>query len=163
MSISDPISGPRVRAGLSAVDALEVGFDEEFVVGGDPRPVLPDGEYQAVCVGAEILRFRMFGSSRKVMLHFKLYGDQYAETPLFLPLVAPQEGQKIGRGSKLFAAYLVANGQPPARRDRITLRVFKNRLFRILVRTVKPRFQDGTVKPESFFYSVVAELLERLA
>ncbi len=138
-------------------------FEAEFSVDGEPRVLLPAGEYQAVCVRAEVVEMFKFGRSRKVFLHFELYGGAYAGQRLFMPMAIPQKGHKIGRGSKLYANYLIANGQPPGRRDRLSLKVFKNRLFRVMVKSVVPLFEDGTPKPPWFHYSRVGELLERLA
>src|SRR5574337_259617 len=139
------------------------GFNEEFGIDGDARPVLPEGEYEAVCTGAEIVELYKFGRSRKLFLHFQVYGGKHAGVRLFLPMTAPAKGDKIGRGSKLYANYLIANGHPPGRRDRVSLKVFKARLFRVKVKTVCPTFENGRLKPERFHYSIISELLERMA
>jgi len=137
--------------------------DLEFEVGDDPRPLVSDGQYEAACVGAEVVEFFKFGRSRKALLHFEIYSGPEQGKRLFLPMVAPRPGEKVRRGSKLYANYLVANGGvPPGRRDRISLKIFKRRLFRVMIKTVRPRFEDGSEKPELFHYSVVSELLERL-
>lgn len=138
-------------------------FNEEFGVDGDARPVLPDGEYEAVCTSAEVVEFYKFGRARKLFLHFQIYSGEHAGTRLFLPMTAPATGEKVGRGSKLYANYLIANGHPPGRRDRISLKVFKGRLFRVMIKTVSPTFENGRLKPERFHYSIISELLERLA
>lgn len=138
-------------------------FEEEFSVDGEPRVLLPEGQYEAVCVKAEVVELFKFGRSRKVFLHFDLYGGVHAGQRLFMPMATPPKGHKVGRGSKLYANYLIANDQPPGRRDRLSLKVFKNRLFRVMVKTVTPTFEDGRPKPALFHYSVVTELLERLA
>ncbi len=139
-------------------------FGEEFSVGGDARPLIPEGVYEAVCTSAESVELFKFGRSRKLFLHFEVYEGEHKGTPLYLPMTAPKQGGKVGVGSKLYASYLIANGgRPPGRRDRLAIKVFKHRLFRVRVRTVRPRFEDGTPKPDRFHYSVIAELLERLA
>lgn len=137
-------------------------FGAEFAVDGEPRVLLPEGEYQAICIRAEVAEMFKFGRARKIFLHFELYGGAHAGQRLFMPMAVPPSGHKIGRGSKLYANYLIANGQPPGRRDRVSLKVFQNRLFRVMVKSVVPLFADGTPKPPLFHYSVVAELLEPL-
>ncbi len=140
------------------------GFDEEFSVGGDARPLIPEGQYVAACTDAEIVELFKFGRSRKLFLHFEVNEGMHKGTSLFLPMTAPEKTGKVGVGSKLYASYLIANGgRPPGRRDRLAIKVFKHRLFRVRVRTVRPRFENGTPKPARFHYSVIAELLERLA
>lgn len=138
-------------------------FGAEFAVGGEPRVLLPEGQYEGVCVGAELVEMFKFGKARKAFLCFELYNGAHAGKRLFMPMAAPPNGHKIGRGSKLYANYLIANGQPPGRRDRVSLKVFQNRLFRVMVKTVKPTFENGTPKPAFFHYSIISELIERLA
>ncbi len=143
---------------------LENGFEEEFGVSSDARAFIPEGMYEAVCTGAEVVELYKFGRSPKLFLHFQIYEGVYKGTPLYLPMTAPTKGGKVGIGAKLYANYVIANGgKPPGRRDRLSLKVFKHRLFRVRVRTVVPRFEDGTPKPERFHYSIVSELHERLA
>ena len=139
------------------------GFEEEFGIGGDARPLIPEGVYEAVCTGAEFVELYKFGKSRKLFLHFEVYSGEHRGATLFLPMVAPSPRGKVPVASKLYANYLVANGGcPPGRRDRLSLKVFKRRLFRVGVTNVKPKFQDGTPKPAQFHYSIVAELKEPL-
>lgn len=148
---------------MTNMSADHDAFEEEFGVDGDVRSVLPEGEYEVVCTGAEIIELYKFGRARKLFLHFQVYGGEHNGTRLFLPMTAPAKGEKMGRGSKLYANYMIANGSPPARRDRVSLKVFKGRVFQVRVKTVCPAFESGKLKPESFHYSIVAELLERLA
>lgn len=149
--------------GAMAQDLVD-GFEEEFEIGAEARPLIPEGVYEAACTGAEILELFKFGRSRKLFLHFTVYEGTYAKTPLFLAMPAPKQGGKVGIGSKLYGSYLIANGgRAPGRRDRLSLRIFKNKLFRVRVRTVIPRFEDGMPKPLQFHYSIVSELIERLA
>jgi hypothetical protein len=139
-------------------------FDEEFGVNQDPIALIAEGCYEAACVGAEIIELFKFGRSRKLFLHFEIYSGEYRGVRLFMPMTAPHIGGKVGRGSKLYSSYMIANGgRPPGRRDRLPLRVFRQRLFRVRVKTVRPAFSDGQPKPDRFHYSIVAELLEQLA
>lgn len=139
------------------------GFSEEFDV-DDARPLIPEGIYEAACYHATFIELFKFGNARKLFLSFKVYGGEHAGTRLFLAMAAPPQGGKIGVGSKLYQHYLIANGgRPPGRRDRPSMRVFKDKLFRLRVRTVIPRFEDGKPKPTQFRYSVVSELIERIA
>jgi len=139
-------------------------------MGDDPRPLIPErDDYQAACVDAEIVTFEKFGKSRKVLLHLEIAEGEYKGTVLFCAMQLPARDEKgrqkpVTRGMKLYQHYCIANGnQAPKRRDRVSLNVFKHRLFRVSVRTAKPRFNTGHAKPDRFAYSVVDELLERLA
>ena len=140
------------------------GFEEEFGISGEARTLVPEGLYEAACTDAEIVELFKFGRSRKLFLHFEINSGEHRGKAVFLPMGAPKQGGKVGVGSKLYATHLIANGgKPPGRRDRLTLKVFKQKLFRVQIRTVQPTFQDGSPKPSQFHYSIVAELLERLA
>lgn len=154
-------SDPRPAAGTEESDGA---FAEEFQVSRDPRPLIPDGVYEAVCNRAEVVEFFKFGRARKIILHFEIYGGDHTGSVLFLAMACPRVGGKVGIGSKLYANYLIANGGiAPGRRDRMTLSIFKRRMFRVMVKTVKPRFEDGAEKPGRFHYSIISELIERLA
>lgn len=156
-----PTLAPRML-GAPAEDPGQDGFSEEFDV-DDARPLIPDGLYQAACYHAQFVELFKFGKARKLFLWFKVYEGAHAGTRLFLAMAAPPKGGKMGVGSKMYQQYLIANGgKPPGRRDRPTMRVFKEKLFRVQVKTVVPRFEDGTPKPTQCHYSIVSELLERL-
>jgi hypothetical protein len=64
-------------------------------------------------------------------------------------------------GSAYYAAWTIANGRPPRRRDRMPLTTFEH-VFRLRVETVD-RDSRQHAKPSLLRYSKVAELLDRLA
>ena len=65
-----------------------------------------------------------------------------------------------GPRSKFFRAWELAHGAPVRRRDRMSLKVFRHRLFRITVAdTTKDRFQ----RPIGRAYSTAAVIVERIA
>ncbi len=64
--------------------------------------------------------------------------------------------KKVPRGSKYFEQWVIANNNiQPSRKDRMSSAIFKNGIFEAVVRTVKPKFPDGTEKPKCFHYSIV--------
>lgn len=136
--------------------------EAEFAVDGEPRVLLPEGTYEAICVKVEVVEMFKFGRARKIFLHFELYGGAHAGQRLFMPMAIPPKGHKIGRGSKLYQNHLLAANGQLGRRDRLALKVFTDKLFRVRVRTVRPAFEDGTPKPALFHYSIISELVERL-
>ena len=86
---------------------------------------------------------------------------------LYLSCPCPDGKNVFGLGSKLVAAYAVATGTMPRRRDRITKNVFRIKLFRFKTRTVK-KDKDGHVRPAQDHYSHLspqhkARAIERLA
>ncbi len=126
----------------------------------ETRPLIPEGSYQVCCIRIEkgASHFR----SLKMFLRFKIVDPgQYFETELFMAmnLIDTKTGKpfkKVPRGSKYFEQWVIANNNiHPRRKDRMSSTIFKNSVFEAIVRTVKPKFPDGTEKPECFHYSVV--------
>jgi len=71
--------------------------------------------------------------------------------------------QKVGVRSKFYESCIIANwGQRPARKDRLSSRMFKDAIFNVEVRTVAKN-EKGEARGEAFHYSVVDHLIERVA
>ena len=99
----------------------------------------------------------------KFYLTFTLLDDAHAGIALpmfFRPSHFPT--------SRYYRAWLIANGRPPSRNARLSPRVFVNKVFRVLVETVKPRIQitgengkqrPGPEYPATHHYSKVSALL----
>jgi hypothetical protein len=66
-----------------------------------------------------------------------------------------------GRTSRYWAAWCMANGGPPRKRQVMSERVFKGRWFRVRVETVTDKRKGKNVEPlpEEMHYSVVREIL----
>ncbi len=139
------------------------GRSQEHSLRARPYPALvPAGAYLAAC-------FKAFGPhmSRsygpKIYLTFALLDDAYAGIGLpmfFRPSHFPT--------SRYYRSWVVANGRPPSRNARLSPRVFVNKVFRVLVETVKPRIQitgengkqrPGPEYPATHHYSKVSALL----
>jgi hypothetical protein len=105
-----------------------------------------------------------------MFLKFKIITPgQYMETEIFMAmnLMNTKTGKPfkiVPHGSKYFEQWVIANRNiKPVRNDRMSSKIFINNIFKAVVRTVKPKFPDGTEKPECFHYSVVDYLKERIA
>ena len=70
---------------------------------------------------------------------------------------------KIHTGSKYYKTWVQVNGyQKPSRNAAMSPRIFKNKIFSVRTRTVKPK--NGTKEmPKQFWYSVVDSIVEVLA
>lgn len=113
---------------------------------------LPAGEYVAAYRGAQ--RRYCFGQP-KVELDFEIVepaGQRSLHVPLFA--VLPTRG-RIPVSSKYYALWLMANGTPPRRGDRMTPRVFRG-YWRVRVRCSQPK-RGGPGMP------IITELIEREA
>jgi hypothetical protein len=121
---------------------------------GDPAPRIEPGEYQARVVDRNI---RTLFKTRRLVLVLEIVQSKAAGTRLeFIAQMPANAGAK----SKFTRAWEVANGAPPKRRERMSLVVFRHRLFLVAVRDVQhDRMQRKLARP----YSIVDSILERLA
>ncbi len=119
-------------------------------------PLVPDAEYTGVFLRAEHGRFER---RARWFLWFAISTPgPHLKAELYLSCPCPEGKGSFGLGSKLVAAYAVATGAMPRRRDRITKAVFRNKLFRFRTRTVI-KDKDGHVRPAADHYSVIDRLL----
>lgn len=133
--------------------------DIEFSNAGLFPSLVPDGDqYQVSFVRAE--RGYVCGDE-KVFLHFKLQtpGPWFGETFFMSCKVA--RGGKWTPGSKFFTQWVLANGKQPMRHDRMSTKVFRNKIFRARFVTVKSTV-DQKDRDQTLRYSVIKELLECL-
>jgi hypothetical protein len=140
---------------------------KEDLIAGEDRKLIPEGKYTAQCIEA-----------KKVMVGQRTTKGTYARTPKVILTFKLTEGGFQGEkslmyinanyrpfpaGSKFYQCWVIAKGRKPARRDRMSLDAFKDHIFIIGIKTVKPKFEDGTEKPEDFWYSRVSEIYEKCA
>jgi hypothetical protein len=119
-------------------------------------PLVPDAEYVGVFLRAEKGRFER---RERWFLWFAISTQgPHVREELYLSCPIPDGKKSFGLGSKLIAAYAIATGAMPRRRDRITKAVFRNKLFRFRTRTVI-KDKDGHVRPAVDHYSVIDRLL----
>ncbi len=140
---------------------------EEGFVAAEKRPLIPEGTYHVSCTKVEkgISHFRAL----KMFLTFRIVNPgQHMGTELFMAinLINTKTGKpfkQVPRGSKYYEQWVLANNNThPPRNDRMSSRLFMNGVFEAVVRTVKPKFPDGTEKPECFQYSIVDYIKRRI-
>lgn len=124
---------------------------------------IPDGEYLALCTHVHHDQHsRNYGE--RVYLDFQIFDGEYQGkiVRMFLrPSVFPT--------SNFYRSWAIAHGGPPrSRNTKMSPRLFKGKLFRVLTTTVKPKHriaaEDGKMRPgpflpATFWYSKVACLL----
>lgn len=123
---------------------------------------IPDGEYVAHCTHVYHGRSRNYGE--RVYLCFQIVdgGHQGKKLRMFL---RPSRFPK----ANFYIAWAIARGGPPrSRNTKMSPRIFRGKVFRVLTATVRPKHQltgddgksrPGPFLPESFWYSKVACLL----
>ncbi|GEM_PF-3357882 len=157
-------------------DHVNADNDLTFEVEDDPRPLIAEGIYLGLCKKVEFVPIAKFGNAPRLFLWFSIFplGAQPIESmaSLYLVCTAPRKWDKeakrwvntpLGRGSRLYRAFVIANGSAPTRRDRLSMKVFLGKLFQVSVRTVRPTRSDGREHDSALHYSVVDELLIREA
>ena len=120
-------------------------------------PLVPVGEYSVVFSRASVGVFQKVG---RTFLWFKIFtpGD-HVGAELYLSCRHPADGRRhFGLGSKMVAAATIALGHLPKRRNRITTRIFREKVFRARVRTVV-KDATGRARPRESQYSVIDSLL----
>ena len=132
----------------------------------DAPPLIPPGDqYTARAARAQIRP--SWGGGARLHIDFELHsGDYDGKVIAFICTLPKRRARRWAEGvvpsSRFYRAWVVAAGAPPRRRDRMGLDVFKNRLFRIRVRTVT-KDRAGAALPIAAQYSIVDSLLEREA
>jgi hypothetical protein len=131
---------------------------DDFVCGEDYKPLIPNGIYQAQCVKYDT-RF-VLGKARKLFLHFRIIepGEHFGKT-IFMAFNMPYN-RRIKQGSKYYKTWCLVNGYTkPSRNATMSPRLFKNKVFKVKTRTVKPT-HGGKEMPEAFYYSCVDTIEE---
>ena len=133
--------------------------DVEFPCNTEIPPAIPDrDDYEVKFVRAE--QSHQWNGD-KVFLWFEmLTPGQWAGTKFFMACNAKRDG-RWGPSHKFAQAWILANGTRPKRRDRMSTKVFRDKVFRARMRTVtKDANQRDRTSAQQ--YSVVDELLEQV-
>jgi hypothetical protein len=131
--------------------------DIEFANAGTFPPAIPDGDqYEVSFVRCE--QARLWGSD-KLFLHFKMLTSGPWQGELFWMSCKVIRNGRWTPGSKFYAMWTLANGKRPARTDRMSTRIFRNKIFRAKFYTVTSD-SDQKARPPALHYSVIKELLE---
>lgn len=139
---------------------------EESYIAKEAYPLIQEGTYKVQCRNVE--KNYSHNKALKMFLIFRIIDGPHAGIELFMAisLMDSRTGKpfkKVPRGSKYFQNWVIANrDRLPNRNDRMTSKIFKDAIFEAVVRIVKPKFPDGTDKPECFRYSIVDYLKKRL-
>jgi len=142
----------------------EMQNDDDFVA-DESRPLIPEGTYHVRCIHIEEGIYK--GTLKMYLKFIIVYPEQYKGTELFMAMnlsdsKTKMRFKKVPRASKYYEQWVIANLDiHPSRDDRMSPLKFKEGYSEAVVRTVKPKFPDGTEKPECFHYSVVDYLKGR--
>ena len=144
---------------LKQLPPVAIGNGEEMDFGhiGRVPPLVPEADYQIGFVRAEKGRFK---NRERLFIYFRIvsHGEHFGKE-LYLVAPCPSNGGRIfGLGSNLVAAATVALGHIPTRRDRLSTRMFRGKIFLAKTRTVKLDQDQDERRPQDH-YSVIKKLL----
>jgi hypothetical protein len=130
----------------------------DFICGEEYKPLIRDGTYEAQCIDFNSKFY--LGKTRKLFLHFKiLTNGEYFGERIFQAFNMPYN-RRIRQGSKYYKTWVMVNDwKKPTRNAKMSPRLFKNKIFKIKTRTVKP-MHNRKEMPQHFWYSVVDEIIE---
>ncbi|MBS0150715.1 MAG: hypothetical protein JSR31_07215 [Nitrospira sp.] len=149
-----------VREGQDPLSSDEGDFEIECTI--NRPPLVPDGNYELAFIRVD--RKKNLWGRMKLFLHFKIMnpGEHFGKV-LFMAVNIPPNGN-FSISSKFLQQWVIAAGFHPGRRDRLSTRVFRGKVFFGAVRTVTQYVHSSKKMmdrdPESF-YSVVDHLIER--
>ena len=129
----------------------------DFVCAENYMPLIPEGNYEAQCINYDSA---FIAKRRKTFLHFRiLEPGPHSGKQIFMAFNMPDE-KKIRMGSKYYKTWCMVNGwKKPSKNAKMSPRIFKNKIYKIKTRPVKPK-HHGKEMPEDFWYSVVDEIIE---
>ncbi len=133
--------------------------DISFTCNSEIPPTLTEGDHYQV----QFIKAEQHGMWRgtKLFLWFRiLTAGEWQGRELFMACNMPPNG-RFGTSSKFLCMWVLAAGHKPARLDRMSIAVFRNKVFRAKVRTVKQTSKQ-VERNKHQQYSVIDLLLEVL-
>lgn len=118
-------------------------------------PLIPAGEYLAQCVGVD--KAFCFGKVEKYFLWFRIIEGEYEGTELF---GARYYYDRPGPSSKQYQEWVITAGRRPTRVDRMSLNIFKGKIFKVRVGTTVKKDEEGKPLPSVLHYSSVTRILD---
>jgi hypothetical protein len=127
---------------------------------GVDLPRVSPGDYQAVCVGWQGPEWCRAFRRWSLRLEFSLLTENLCLSAFF-NMGCDASGPHIGRRSRFYAVWSMANGEAPRKGQQMALKAFTDPALLYLVR-VADCAKDGkdAAKPDALIYSRVTEILK---
>lgn len=151
---------PIVESNLCRLSTRYLDLSEsDLIVAEEFFPQIPGGQYEAVCYKANYAQ--TFGGRRALFLGFRVFGERYDGTELFMACPKPERKLKVNH--KLYMQWSLALGRAPYKGERLNKNVFLHKMFLVEVRDTRRKYNStGRLLPKSLQYSVVDTILETL-
>jgi hypothetical protein len=143
------------------VITCETHDDLTFANPNAERVLVPEGWYQLMRCTKVSKRF-VSKKWKKAQIHvaFTQMLPDFDEAPIEVVAFynVPPDGRAPGTESKFYEHWKIANGnRAPRRTDRMSARIFADKVFDVRVETVKVG-SNGKMKDEAEWYSIVREI-----
>lgn len=127
---------------------------------GVDLPRVSPGDYQAMCIGWQGPEWCRAFRRWSLRLEFSLMTGE-GTVSAFFNMGSDATGPRLGRRSRLYAAWSLANGEAPRKGQQMTWDTFTDPALLYLVR-VDDSLKDGkdATKPDVLIYSRVTEILK---
>lgn len=134
-----------------------VSVENKAPIAEQSRPRIPTSEYDAVCYKTET--GRSWGGRTDIYILFRIIGGSQDGTELFMACTYHPK-RKLSQRYKYYQQWTLANGAPPKKGERLSPKVFCNKMYRVLVRDTQRRYSNGKLMPDILQYSVVDSIIE---
>ena len=133
--------------------------NKEEIVAEEQRRRIPPGSYEAICYDMNLKQGQ--GGTWKVYLQFRISSGEYDGTELFM--CCPKPDGKLRERHKLHKQMSLALGRPLSKGERLSKKIFINKLYTIQVRYTFRKFDETNQKmPDFMQYTVIGTILEVL-
>jgi len=151
---------PIVESNLDGLSTRYLDVSEsDAITANEFYPQIPKGQYEAICY--EVKYAQTFGGRRALFLGFRVFGERYDGTELFMACPKPERKLKVNH--KLHVQWSLALGRAPNKGEHLNKKVFLHKMFLVEVRDTRRKYNStGRLLPKSLQYSVVDTILETL-
>jgi hypothetical protein len=126
---------------------------------GADYPRVPEGLYQAIAIRSQGPEWVRQFSRWSLLVEFELLDDG-TRVCAFFGMGKDPKAPKVGRHSRFFKAWTLANGDPPRKGQKMSADVFQEgQTFTIAVKYSR-RCSAGKDKTDAELYSVVTEIVK---
>jgi hypothetical protein len=139
-------------------EVVNISQAAELVWRGPEYPVLPTGKYTVRGVAIQGPQWLRNYQRWSLRVEFTLI-DEPILVSAFFNFGSDRNRPNVGRRSKYYKAWVLANGEHPRRRQQMSPDIFlEGQFFEVEVQSCKMN-EEGQLKPNAEMYSIVTKLI----